>query len=111
MDYNLEFLHSLIPYELFAFEPPDASIEELMTYELFLEKTYKWIIDGEPAIYAAIKFWLTLSEKEINNCTIRIMPTPLVLREFAEKIQNEELLKLITFGNYNTIFYQKLFSI
>jgi hypothetical protein len=111
MDYNLEFLYSLIPYELFALEPPDASFEESMTYEMFLEKTYKWIIDGEHAIYAAIKFWLTLSEKEINTCTIRIMPSPLVLSEFAEKIQNEELLKLINFGNYNTIFYQKLFSI
>jgi hypothetical protein len=111
MDYNLEFLYSLIPYELFALEPPDASVEESMIYELFLERTYKWIIEGEPAIYAAIKFWVTLSEKEIKACSIGIMPTPLVLSEFAEKIQNEELLKLINFGNYNTHFYQKLFSI
>jgi len=110
MDYNLEFLYSLIPYELFALEPPDASVEESMIYELFLERTYKRIIEGESAIYAAIKFWITLTEKELNGCSTRIMPLPLLLSEFAEKIQNEELLKLINFGNYNTLFYQKLFS-
>ena len=108
---KLEFIYNVVPYNLLPQEYPEQKNEEEYIFRLFISRVYEWIVDeGQLAIYAALKFWLTLNKYEFEVCTVRMMPSSLDLIEFAEMIQNKELQKAIQKNEYNCNYYQKLFK-
>ena len=107
---KMEFLFHVIPFGLYPIEYPNCNQGEQYLLDLFESRVYKWVIeDGIIAIYAGVKFWLTLNEFEFNCCSAQIMPTPLELTEFAEQINNRELLTILESNQYNKVFYCKFF--
>ena len=112
MSKQLEFIYSVIPYELLPQLYEDASGSEKLIYIHFLKETYFDIVEnGSTAILAALKFWLSMDDFHFRATTARIMPQPLTLEEFAEKCNNDEINKLLSTKKYNRIFYIKLFRI
>lgn len=110
--YQFEFLYHVIPWELYPIEYPDCSKEERYIIDLFVARVYHWVVeDGQIATYAGVKYWLTLNEFELDCCSARIMPSSVVLMEFAEQINNRELLNILEKNQYNTIYYVKLFCL
>lgn len=109
---KLAFLYSLIPYEIFPLEYPDSKNEEEYIFRLFVSRVYEWIVDdGKLAVYAALKFWATMNNYELEVCSIRMMPLPIVLTDLAESIGNEELIRILSNNEYNISYYHKLFNI
>jgi len=108
---KLYFLYNIIPYELFPLEYPDQNQKEEYIFRLFVSRVYEWIVeDGNYAVFAALKFWATMNKYERDSCSIRMMPLPIVLTEFAESIGNSELISILSNNEYNVSFYDKLFK-
>jgi len=109
---KLYFLYHIIPYELFPLEYPDQSQKEEYIFRLFVSRVYEWIVeDGNHAIFAALKFWATMNDYERDACSIRMMPLPIVLTEFADSIGDKELIGILNNNEYNISYYHKLFKI
>ncbi|MBU3714037.1 MAG: hypothetical protein FGM46_03725 [Ferruginibacter sp.] len=110
MDRKIEFIYSVISYELVPLVPPDASVSENRVFRVFIKKVYDEIVEhGNLALYTAVKFWLALDHILQRSASARILPPPMILEEFIDELKCEKLKKMLLTNRYSIFYNAKLF--